>query len=166
MSFFADAVPDFVTDELTNESKPAAYTKQSHSGLDSFDTETLPTTGAAKMPGFADSFWSSDYAGGLGILFQKLQQGVAENQQMLTIASMRADAEEMYSERLGDIAPTIDRMTGGFTRDDGASVRKVKPTSTPFSTTTYSTPRHTRVFEERWSKRRRITRRLRRIYAN
>jgi len=44
---------------------------------------------------------------------------------MLTIANMRADAEEMYSERLGDIAPTIDRMTGGFTRDDGASVRKV-----------------------------------------
>ena len=79
-----------------------------------------------KMPGFSDSFWSADYAGGLGVLFQKLQQGVIENQQVLTIASMRADSEELYSDRLGDIAPTIDRMTGGFARDDGASTRKVR----------------------------------------
>jgi hypothetical protein len=78
-----------------------------------------------KVPGFTDSFWSADYAGGLGVLFQKLQQGVVENQQILTIATMRADAEEMYSDRLGDIAPTVDRMSGGFARDDGASVRKV-----------------------------------------
>ncbi|KIV94509.1 hypothetical protein PV10_02270 [Exophiala mesophila] len=77
-----------------------------------------------KMPGFTDSFWSADYAGGLGVLFEKLHQGVVENQQILSIASMRADAEEMYSDRLGDIAPTIDRMAGGFARDDGASVRK------------------------------------------
>ncbi|KAK4698059.1 hypothetical protein P7C71_g117, partial [Lecanoromycetidae sp. Uapishka_2] len=76
------------------------------------------------MPGFADSFWSGDYAGGLGVLFGKLQQGVIENQQVLTIAKMRADAEEMYGKRLGDIAPTTDRMTGGFARDDGASLRK------------------------------------------
>lgn len=59
------------------------------------------------------------------MLFQKLQQGVIENNQILTIASMRADAEELYSDRLGDIAPSADRMTGGFARDDGASVRKV-----------------------------------------
>lgn len=78
-----------------------------------------------KTHGFADSFWSSDYAGGLGVLFTKLQQGVKENQQVLTIASMRAEAEELYAERLGDIAPTIDRMSGGFARDDGASTRKV-----------------------------------------
>ncbi|KIX00161.1 uncharacterized protein Z518_10298 [Rhinocladiella mackenziei CBS 650.93] len=86
-------------------------------------TESAPTA-RPKMPGFTESFWSADYAGGLGTLFQKLQQGVIENQQVLTIASMRADAEEMYSDQLGDIAPTIDRMTGGFTRDDGASTRK------------------------------------------
>ena len=77
------------------------------------------------MPEFADSFWSADYAGGLGVLFGKLQQGVLENQQILTIASMRADAEESYSDRLGDIAPAIDRVKGGFARDDGASLRKV-----------------------------------------
>lgn len=88
-------------------------------------TESTPPSTRPKMPGFIDSFWSADYAGGLGVLFQKLQQGVIENQQILTIASMRADAEEMYSDRLGDIAPTIDRMNGGFMRDDGASTRKV-----------------------------------------
>ncbi|EXJ64864.1 hypothetical protein A1O7_01203 [Cladophialophora yegresii CBS 114405] len=89
-------------------------------------TESAPPAPSVKpkIPGFTDSFWSADYAGGLGVLFQKLQQGVVENQQVLTIASMRADAEEMYSDRLGDIAPTIDRMTGGFARDDGASTRK------------------------------------------
>jgi hypothetical protein len=87
-----------------------------------------PTTISTKprAPGFTDSFWSQDYAGGLGVLFQKLQQGVVENNQVLTIASMRADAEELYSDRLGDIAPSIDRMSGGFARDDGASTRKVR----------------------------------------
>ena len=76
------------------------------------------------MPGFAESFWSGDYAGGLGVLFGKLQQGVIENQQVLTIAKMRADAEEIYGKKLGEIAPTTDKMTGGFARDDGASLRK------------------------------------------
>jgi hypothetical protein len=92
-------------------------------------TESAPPAPSVKpkQQGFTDAFWSPDYAGGLGVLFQKLQQGVVENQQVLTIASMRADAEEMYSDRLGDIAPSIDRMTGGFSRDDGASTRKVMP---------------------------------------
>lgn len=76
------------------------------------------------MVGFAESFWSGDYAGGMGVLFGKLQQGVIENQQVLTIARMRADAEEQYGRKLGDIAPNTDRMTGGFARDDGASLRK------------------------------------------
>ncbi|OCK83936.1 hypothetical protein K432DRAFT_289987 [Lepidopterella palustris CBS 459.81] len=76
------------------------------------------------MAGFATSFWSSDYAGGLGVLFGKLQQGVQENQQILTIARMRADAEELYGGSLGSIGPAADRITGGFTRDEGASVRK------------------------------------------
>jgi hypothetical protein len=89
-----------------------------------------PVAKKPKTVGFVDSFWSADYAGGLGILFQKLQQGVIENTQVLTIATMRADAEELYSERLEDIAPTIDRMTNGFARDDGASVKKVND-STP-----------------------------------
>jgi hypothetical protein len=65
---------------------------------------------------------------GLGVLFSKLQQGITENQQMLTIARMRAEAEDIYGMRLGEIGPATDRITGGFSRDDGASVRKVRST--------------------------------------
>lgn len=78
------------------------------------------------MPSFSDSFWSSDYAAGLNVLHGKLQQGITENQQLLTIASLRADAEELYSEKLGAIGPAADKLAGsGFARDDGASARKV-----------------------------------------
>lgn len=76
------------------------------------------------MPGFADSFWSSDYAAGLGVLFGKLQQGVIENRQILTVARMRAEAEDSYGLKLAEIAPAVDKVQGGFSRDDGASVRK------------------------------------------
>ncbi|KAF2134034.1 Rho-GTPase-activating protein 8 [Dothidotthia symphoricarpi CBS 119687] len=74
--------------------------------------------------GFAASFWSSDYAGGLGVLFGKLQQGVQENQQIIAVARMRADAEEVYGNSLSAISPATDRVGGGFSRDEGASVRK------------------------------------------
>ncbi|KAK8017596.1 hypothetical protein PG993_013922 [Apiospora rasikravindrae] len=76
------------------------------------------------MPSFVDSFWTPDYAAGLGVLFSKLQQGVEEDRQVLTIARMRAEAEEAYGQRLGDIAPAADKIAGGFSKDDGASVRK------------------------------------------
>ncbi len=76
------------------------------------------------MVGFADSFWSADYAGGLGVLFGKLQQGCAENQQVLTIARMRAEAEDLYGTRLADIGPAADKIAGGFNMDDGATVKK------------------------------------------
>jgi Fes/CIP4, and EFC/F-BAR homology domain len=60
------------------------------------------------------------------VLFGKLQQGAVENQQVLTIARMRAEAEEAYSQRLAEIVPATDKISGGFSRDDGASVRKVR----------------------------------------
>lgn len=81
------------------------------------------------MASFSQAFWTNDYAGGLGILFAKLQQGVQENQQVLTIARMRADAEELYGQHMGDIGPACDRFSDGFARDDGASVRKVRMAS-------------------------------------
>jgi hypothetical protein len=62
---------------------------------------------------------------GLGVLFGKLQQGVQENQQILTVARMRADAEEVYGNSLSNIGPATERINGGFNRDEGASVRKV-----------------------------------------
>lgn len=48
-----------------------------------------------------------------------------ENQQILTIARMRADAEESYANSLANIGPATERINGGFSRDEGASVRKV-----------------------------------------
>ena len=62
---------------------------------------------------------------GLGVLFGKLQQGVQENEQVLTIARLRADAEDAYGQRLGDIEAATNRIDGGFQRDDGASLKKV-----------------------------------------
>ena len=38
---------------------------------------------------------------------------------------MRADAEDQYGYRLGDIEYATNRIDGGFQRDDGASVKKV-----------------------------------------
>lgn len=37
---------------------------------------------------------------------------------------MRAEAEEVYGQRLSEIAPAVDKIQGGFGVDDGASVRK------------------------------------------
>lgn len=65
------------------------------------------------------------YALGLGVLFGKLQQGVMENRQLLTLARLRAEAEDVYGQRLSDTAPAADKVAGGFSRDDGATVRKV-----------------------------------------
>lgn len=62
---------------------------------------------------------------GLGVLFGKLQQGVQENEQILTVARMRAEAEDVYGQKLGDIEGQTNRIEGGFQRDDGASVKKV-----------------------------------------
>ena len=76
-----------------------------------------------KTPGFAESFWTPDYAGGLGQLFAKLNQGVVESQQILAIARMRADAEDAYGLKLLEITPAVEKPQG-FARDDGASVRK------------------------------------------
>lgn len=81
------------------------------------------------MPSFADSFWTADYAAGLGVLFDKLQQGIAENEQILTVTRLRAEAEEAYGKKLADIESTTDRIKGGFQRDDGASLKKVSMNS-------------------------------------
>lgn len=76
---------------------------------------------------------------GLGVLFGKLQQGVQENQQVLALARMRADAEEVYGTALAGIGPAAERIGGGFAKDEGASVRKVNilPFGWPFDTQTH-----------------------------
>lgn len=79
-------------------------------------------------------------ATGLGVLFGKLQQGVQENAQVLLIARMRADAEDMYGQRMADIGPATDRISNGFGRDEGASVRKVgiQPLGQPLTRLTFN----------------------------
>ena len=39
---------------------------------------------------------------------------------------MRAEAEDMYGQKLGDIENATNRIDGGFQRDDGASLKKVR----------------------------------------
>ena len=62
-------------------------------------------------------------ATGLTVLFSKLQQGVIENQQVLLVARLRADAEELYGAKLSAI-PAGSEKNGGFKRDDGATARQ------------------------------------------
>jgi hypothetical protein len=95
-------------------------------------------------------------ASGLGVLFGKLQQGVAENQQMLTIARMRAEAEDVYGMRLGEIGSATDRITGGFSRDDGASVRKVRDPIPSKRNNQLIFHRHMMEFEQKWKRPPRI----------
>lgn len=66
------------------------------------------------------------WALGLGVLFEKLHQGVKENRQILAIARMRAEAEEAYSSHLSNIVPSAEKVANGFSRDEGATVRKVR----------------------------------------
>lgn len=61
---------------------------------------------------------------GLTTLFDKLQQGVVENDEVLALAAARADAEDAYAQRLIDIPATFGVKKAGFGRDDGASMRK------------------------------------------
>lgn len=93
--------------------------------LHSIQTHTHSSTKMAPSPTFSSSFWTPDYASGLTTLFTKLQQGISENSQLLTLATLRADAEDAYATHLSNIAPSVDRSSAlGFGRDDGASVRK------------------------------------------
>lgn len=50
------------------------------------------------------------------------------------MARMRAEAEEVYGQRLGEIEGVTNRIDGGFQRDDGASVKKVRKFKAVFVT--------------------------------
>ncbi|KAG6909042.1 hypothetical protein DXG01_002316 [Tephrocybe rancida] len=68
---------------------------------------------------FTNSFWSQDYRRGLQVLFNKLDQGVAENAEIVAFIRARAVAEGHLA-----IALTTPSLTGpaGFSADDGASL--------------------------------------------
>lgn len=70
---------------------------------------------------------------------------------------MRAEIEDVYGQRLGEIGPAADKIQGGFSRDDGASVRKVRFTLANAESIFLYSHRHTMVFELKWMKPRGTT---------
>ncbi|KAG5372083.1 Rho-GTPase-activating protein 8 [Yarrowia sp. C11] len=84
------------------------------------------------MPSFADSFWSSDYAAGLGVVFDQLDKGCNENDEVLALVNARMEAEEAYGNRLKEIPTQFGeaKKSGGFfaskngSQDEGASLKK------------------------------------------
>lgn len=83
-------------------------------------------------------------------MFAKLQQGVQENEQLLTVARMRAEAEDIYGQRLADIESATSRIDGGFQRDDGASVKKVCCVRLPkHAAPRLTRARHTRAYGQK-----------------
>ncbi|KIK99806.1 hypothetical protein PAXRUDRAFT_822344 [Paxillus rubicundulus Ve08.2h10] len=70
---------------------------------------------------FTNSFWTQDYRKGLEVLYNKLEQGVAENDEIVTFIRARANAENQLATAL--LSPAAIGSQGtGFSRDDGASL--------------------------------------------
>ncbi|KIJ65674.1 hypothetical protein HYDPIDRAFT_175034 [Hydnomerulius pinastri MD-312] len=70
---------------------------------------------------FTNSFWTQDYRKGLEVLYNKLEQGVAENDEIVAFIRARAHAENQLATTLLSPA-TIGSQGTGFNRDDGASL--------------------------------------------
>ncbi|KIM44972.1 hypothetical protein M413DRAFT_17839 [Hebeloma cylindrosporum] len=70
---------------------------------------------------FTNSFWSQDYRRGLEVLYGKLEQGIAENDEIVAFVRARAFAESHIASSLGNPALTGKPGTG-FNADDGASL--------------------------------------------
>ncbi|KAG9123785.1 hypothetical protein FRC07_013964, partial [Ceratobasidium sp. 392] len=70
---------------------------------------------------FQNSFWTSDYRTGLNVLFSKLEQGIAENAEIVSFVRARVAAERNIASALINPPPTGARGTG-FDADDGAAL--------------------------------------------
>ncbi|KAI4527594.1 hypothetical protein K525DRAFT_231913 [Schizophyllum commune Loenen D] len=70
---------------------------------------------------FNNSFWSQDYRRGLEVLYTKLEQGVAENAEIVNFIRARAHAENQLAASLTNPALTGPKGAG-FGADDGASL--------------------------------------------
>ncbi|KAL0569314.1 Rho-GTPase-activating protein 8, partial [Marasmius crinis-equi] len=69
---------------------------------------------------FNNSFWSQDYRKGLEVLYHKLEQGVAENDQVIAFVRARAFAESQLANTLSNVP--VGKPGVGFNADDGASL--------------------------------------------
>ncbi|KAI0322821.1 hypothetical protein OF83DRAFT_1048625 [Amylostereum chailletii] len=70
---------------------------------------------------FTNSFWSQDYRKGLEVLYNKLQQGVAENDEIIEFIRARAIAEANIAAALSHTAGS-GPPGSGFSVDDGATL--------------------------------------------
>ncbi|PVG03325.1 hypothetical protein CPB86DRAFT_724005 [Serendipita vermifera] len=70
---------------------------------------------------FNNSFWSQEYRRGLETLFKKLEQGIAEDDEIINFIEARVAAEYDLATALSTPTPTGPRGTG-FSADDGASL--------------------------------------------
>lgn len=90
-------------------------------------SSTIAPISHKKPPSFADSFWSSDYLSGINVLFDKLEQGVMENSQILDFVSNRISLESAYASKLESTTNNVltsKSSTSGFDRDEGASIKQ------------------------------------------
>ncbi|KAF8141613.1 hypothetical protein EV363DRAFT_1392059 [Boletus edulis] len=69
---------------------------------------------------FTNSFWTQDYRKGLEVLFSKLEQGVAENDEIVAFIWARSNVENQLATAL--LNPPAFNSQTGFNRDDGASL--------------------------------------------
>ncbi|KAG7093658.1 hypothetical protein E1B28_007320 [Marasmius oreades] len=69
---------------------------------------------------FNNSFWSQDYRKGLEVLYRKLEQGTAENGQVIAFVRARAAAENQLANALSNLPNGKPGV--GFHADDGASL--------------------------------------------
>nr|CAG8469291.1 10639_t:CDS:10 [Entrophospora candida] len=93
-------------------------------GLIGRNDPTRRTTLAGQSLRFDNSFWTTDhYATGMTILYDKLEQGKVENEEIITFLRERISVEETYGKRLCDLSKSSSRKDG-FLRDDGASLRR------------------------------------------
>ncbi|CAJ0837001.1 8219_t:CDS:10 [Entrophospora sp. SA101] len=84
----------------------------------------MAATLAGQSLRFDNSFWTTDhYATGMNILYDKLEQGKVENEEIITFLRERISVEETYGKRLCDLSKSSSRKDG-FLRDDGASLRR------------------------------------------
>ncbi|KAF9072244.1 hypothetical protein BDP27DRAFT_1320622 [Rhodocollybia butyracea] len=70
---------------------------------------------------FNNSFWTQDYRKGVEVLFQKLEQGTIENDEVLAFIRARAQAEGQLAEALNSTS-LVGSTGNGFAADDGASL--------------------------------------------
>ncbi|CAG8721826.1 3615_t:CDS:10 [Cetraspora pellucida] len=73
---------------------------------------------------FDNSFWSPNgYGVGIKILYDKLEQGRVENEEIVDFLRERIRIEELYGKQLFDLSK-MESYEDGFLRDDGASLRR------------------------------------------